>query len=816
MAFASVTGRYRWHRPKSRRLVACSGGHASAFAKAMADRSHTRPTHGFSLIELLIAVVVLMIGIYGMLRVFPSGYTAVEATQQQTTAAQLGDAELARWKLDPESLPDAILATDYSGKLIRATLTNSVNTLSGNQTDGIPPYLTYSTKAAVVPLTTDYDHKTVSERELALLDQNARPFLYTPTDITPSVFDTVQRAPLDQGGLYSIATHPNWEPNSLYLPRTVVGERIDIRSLPQMMVGATAQPSRIGVPFYLLSHAPCDALRLERDPKALLQVPPPPPIPVYFDVYDARLWRYRLVQAVTEGYNLQPREFSVLGNQLVVNPVAQQRIFRVDYTDLKTRERVIGATVTVNRRQPSGAIPDFGVGQQAAPDPGTIQVYERMIPLTEDQYQAMLANNVFTEDYWPRNAYYVNAASTVSGQIQFSPSLQADPKPTDITIAKVDYRVFDWQILVFDIEVPSVPMDSAVLRKPIADLDPAERAQLDALAKAYVQLPVRKLKSLGYSNPPRQPRPQEIARGVREFYDANGALQAVDPKDKRSWAYVIAVDRQSGRILTDNELSETAGWPVNPWMRRSRFNVDYKEGLLYFNYNPTRVYGYHPDVDTPSRSGRTYRIFCRAENDWAVQLMTASRLYARSDSRSPAGNPVAVAGTASSLLTYSWTPDQVDKKQLYFPLSESGQTVAVDYYYLGPKDLVTGARQQIFVSGEVHTIGPLHMLAPSDFSSAATSVPDQWVCALSEPLRNAPNAPNDNSIDDWGPTAVRGLSVRARTTWVTRGRSASFQQFVKQAVSSGEINRPLTGVTPDLEEIWHQVIISTYLTRAPI
>ena len=792
MAFAFVTGRYRWRRPKSRRLVACGGGHASAFAKAMADRSHTRPTHGFSLIELLIAVVVLMIGIYGMLRVFPSGYTAVEATQQQTTAAQLGDSELARWKLDPESLPDAILATDYSGKLIRATLTNSVDTLSGKQTDRIPPYLTYSTKAAVVPDTTDYRPKVVSERELALLDQNARPFLYTPTDITPSVFDTVQRAPLDQGGPYSIATHPNWEPNSLYLPRTVVGERIDIRSLPQMMVGATAQQSRIGVPFYLLSHAPCDALRLERNPKALLQVPPPPPIPVYFDVYDARLWRYRQADA----YSLQPREFWLDGNQLMVNPVAQQRIFRVDYTDLKTRERVIGATVTVNRRQPSGAIPDLGVGQQAAPDPGTVQVYERMIPLTEDQYQAMLANNLFSEDVWPRNAYYVNAASTVSGQIQFSPSVQADPKPTDITIAKVDYRVFDWQILVFDIEVPSVPMDSAVLRKPIADLGPAERAQLGALAKAYVQLPVRKLKSLGYSNPPRQPRPQEIARGVREFYDANGVLQAVDPKDKRSWAYVIAVDRQSGRILTDNELSETAGWPVNPWMRRSRFNVDYKEGLLYFNYNPTTVYGYNPDVDTPSRSGRTYRIFCLAQNDWAVQLMIASRLYARSDNGKPWGNPVAAGGAGNlSMLTYAWVRDK-DRKQLYFPLSESGQTVAVDYYRT-ETDALTNTQRQILVSGEVHTIGPPNVNALGE-----------WVSTLSEPLKYAPN--------EWGPTAVRGLSVRARTTWVTRGRSASFQQFVRQAASSGEINRPLTGVTPDLQEIWHQVIISTYLTRAPI
>jgi len=666
----------------------------------------------------------------------------------------------------------------------------------------------------------------VSDTELKMLGQTAPPFIYSPTDTTPSVFDTVLRPNLSNpGGPNLLVAHPNWQPNSLYLPRTVIGERIDIRSLPQMMIGAAAQQSRIGVPFYLLSHAPCDALRLEPDTRST--VLSPPPLPVYFDVYDARQWQYRDPQTLANGANsLLPREFSISGNQLLVFPLGQLRTFRADYTDMKTRERVIGATVTVNRGQASGQFPDSQTGVAAAPDPATVLVYERMIPLTQDQYQAMLNNNVFTEDYWPRNAYYVNAASTVSGQIQFAPVLQSDPDPADIAVAKVDYRVYDWQILVFDIEVPSLPIEIALLSKQVKDLTLDEKKRLDAqgsaLAKAYVQLPVRNLKSAGYINSPRQPRPQPIAVGVREFYDNNGnPAPHPDPvawaKDRKSWAYIVAVDRQSGRILTDNELSETGGWPANPWMRRSRLNVDYKEGLLYFNYSPTAVYGYDPTVDAANRGGRTYRVFCRAQNDWAVQLMTASRLYARSDSRTPSGNPVAVGGTVSSLLTYSWMADQVEKKQLYFPLSESGQTVAVDYYYAGPKDPVTGVQPQIFVSGEVHTIGPLHIIAPKDFSPPATDVADQWACTLSEPLGASDPMKFPNA---WGPTAVRGLSVRARATWVTTGRAATLQQLIKRAYERGasgtDLTRPLAGVTPDLQETWHQVIISTYLTRAPI
>ncbi|MGD0113964.1 MAG: prepilin-type N-terminal cleavage/methylation domain-containing protein [Armatimonadota bacterium] len=773
---------------------------------------------GFTLIELLIALVVLMIGIYGMLRVFPSGYSAVEATQQQTTAAQLADGELARWKLDPESLPDAIVATDYSGKVIPATLTDSMQ--------NIPQYLTYYPSISqAIPGTSGYTRLMVGDTELKMLGQTAPPFIYSPTDTTPSIFDTVLQPPASStlSGLNLLVAHPNWQPNSVYLPRTVIGERIDIRSLPQMMIGAATQQSRIGVPFYLLSHAPCDALRYEPNPATAL-LANAPQLPVYFDVYDARQWQYRdpLTLASDATANTAAREFSISGSQLLVAAAAQLRMFRVDYTDLTTRARVIGATVTVNRFQTSGAFPVA----TAAPDPATVLVYERMIPLSQSDYQTMLNNNVFTETYWPRNAYYVNAASTVSGQIQFAPVLQSDPQPTDVAVAKVDYRVYDWQILVFDIEVPSVPVETVLLNKQVKDLTAAEQARLavqgSALAGAYVQLPVRNLKSVGYTNPPRQPRPQPVAVGVRAFYDNNGnPAPHPDPvawgADRRSWAYIVAVDRQSGQILTDNELSETGGWPANPWMRSTRLNVDYKEGLLYFNYSPTAVYGYNPSVDSANRGGRTYRVFCRAQNDWAVQLMAASRLYARSDSRTPSGNPVALAGTVSSLLTYSWTTDQVDKKELYFPLSESGQTVAVDYYYAGLRDPITGVQPQIFVSGEVHTIGPLHIMTQSDFSPAATSVADQWVCALSEPLGGSDATKFPNA---WGPTSVRGVSVRARSTWVTTGRAATLQKMIQRAYERGasgtDLTHQLTGVTPDLQETWHQVIISTYLTRAPI
>jgi len=708
-----------------------------SFAHAQDDRWGAR---GFTLIELLVALVVLVVGVYGMLRIFPPGYTAIEAGQQQTTAAQLADAEIARWRLDPEALPDAVIATDYNGRAISATLINSG--------DNLGQVLVFARETALMASPTDYTTFVPKQAQFATL---AKPLVYNPTDLTPSQLDAAQGFVEQQGEKRPATLHPGWQPNSLYLPRTIVGERIDIRSLPQTAAA--------GVPFYLLSHAPLDVLRWELGTGAV----PATRMPVFCDIYDARPWRQVPYPAV-----LRAREFgySAETKQLYfgpsVNPPTTKREFKVDYTDLTTRQRVLGATVIITSGAGPGTLP---APAGAVPDPNSLQVYERMLALSDSEYQAVLQNPLL----WPRNAYHVDASTTVSGRIEFSPLLQTNPLPTDIMVAKADYRVADWQVLIFDVEVPPNGM---------------------------VELPVRNIKSAGYTNPPRHPKPREVARGIRRFYSATGVqtdaagsdIRQVNwtawVNDARSWAYVVAVDRQSGDILTDNEALD---WPPNPWMRRSRFKVDYREGLLYFNYDPGKVYGFNVAVDTPNRSGRTYRVFCRAENDWAVQLSLASRQYARASNNLPGGPPSGVT-PPGTLLTYAWLREADKRKQLFFPLNDAGQAVAIDYYYHDAT-----ADIDIFVSNEVHEIGGPNVL-----------ILGQWVCPLREPLRHEPN--------DWGPTAVRGLSVRARTTWVTPGRSTTLQELV-MGMLPAPLGRPARA---SLQEAWHQVMVTTYLTRAPI
>jgi prepilin-type N-terminal cleavage/methylation domain-containing protein len=694
------------------------GGQRAATGSASAAR-------GFTLVEILVALVVLMIGIYAMLRIFPRGFSAIELSQQQTTAAQLAEAELARWRLHPESLPDAIVATDYDGNLVDATLVNNSETLTS--------LLVYGELAAQIPGSTNYGVLTLPRGEVQVgnLDFFARPFIYSPMDVTPSQFDAALAAWPSPGAPRPATRHPNWQPNSLYLPRTVLGEQIDVRGLAL---------NQEGVPFHLLSHAPLDRL-LENDPATRDD-------DVYIIAYDAERWEY------LPGAALGQRQFGVQATatetKLYFGPTAlpptEDRVFKVDYTDPVTNLRVLGIEVWVAANSTEG-----NVVLPGSVDPLTMQVHESLVELTSGEYQLWRSGNW---DAWPRNRYYLfGKESTISGEVQFAPALQLEPEKGDIRLVKMDYRVKDWGILVFDVEVPPGGM---------------------------VRLPVQGIKGPNTTNPPRQPRPEAVDQNIKKQYDWDGMVTL--PTDPRSsWAYVVAVDRQTGDILTEHEGTI---WPANPYMRRSRFLADYRNGLLYFNYDPRNpdIEPYFNElVDTPNRSGRTYRIFCRAEKDWAVQLMVAARQYARSADRFP-GTTAMGAEEGAGGLTYAWTLDRPN--QLYFPLSEAGQAVMVDYV----------AADGSYVGGEVHTIG-----------SANITDLGQWTCPLADRLEKTP----------YRIIGVRGIGVRARALWVTPGRDYTLQELARAIDEVDTLGRP-GRPRPVVGESWRQLTISTYITRAPI
>ena len=702
------------------------------------------------MIEVLIALVVLLVGVYAMFAIFPRGFSAMEATEARTVASQLADAELSRWKLDPESLPDQIVATNYDGTVIPGTL---AGTSAADPTNSAASMLlVWNQNAMPLPLSTQYGFSPLTAVQFITLSQHPGA-LYSPGDLTPCAYDGVS-ASLPKGASQRPAQlHPNWEPDSLYLPRTVIGEQINILRLFNQPPSSQSGNQYSAVPFYLLSHAPLDVLKYLPGSGFNAQ-----PTAVWMDIYDAAAWQYVPVGTTPLTSHQFIYDPSKQAFFFAAPSVAEQRHFKVDYTTLN----VFGQSVQMYGldvpTDPSGAAAPWPNGKPLPSNPATMQVHEALQPLTNTTTYAQAIQD---PNRWPRDAYYIDPSSaSVTGMIQFCPLLQTSPQQGDITLVKADYRVKDWQILVFDVEVPP---------------------------GGTVQLPLAHLKGPTFTNPPRQSRPQEVAQNVRKFFNADGTTRTVSTTPAYN-AYVVAVDRQNGEVLTDTEALAVGGsLSTNPYERRTRVRVDYRNGILLFNYSPREAAPgtWNATVDTPDRSGHTYRVFCRAEGDWGVQLQPAARIYKRASSST--GLDLGADGSAE--LTYSWAQKNAAghdiSKQLYFPLSESGQTVSVDYY----------KSDGTYVEGELHTIGGPQVVDLGE-----------WVCPLSDSLANVPG-PQPNPL---GPINVRGISTRARVTWVGRGSRST----------EDDLARFLSGRTPSLKESlqegWYQTIVTTFIPRTPI
>jgi len=63
---------------------------------------------GFSILEVLIAIVILLIGVLAVIRIFPTGLDLIRSGSFRTVSVHLGQAELERWKNHPAGLADFI------------------------------------------------------------------------------------------------------------------------------------------------------------------------------------------------------------------------------------------------------------------------------------------------------------------------------------------------------------------------------------------------------------------------------------------------------------------------------------------------------------------------------------------------------------------------------------------------------------------------------------------------------------------------------------------------------------------------------------
>lgn len=381
------------------------------------------------------ALVILLIGAYAALRLFPAGFAAIERSRQESIASRLADREIQRWRLAAGSLPEAIVWADSS---------------SGS--------LQYSP---------DYDPDDVTPN-------SGEPF----TDANGNgVWDTGESyQDLNANGAYD-PPNPNWEPDSVYLPRTIIGEMLPI--------GDVETAGAIRVPLCRLRFGPLEHLydnpadgdplfiyttRYQRVDRVgfLLDATAPSPRDwerYYIDYDQGTISLDYVPGAAGGGYDRQFRvEFTYLTS---AGPGA---IERQRYEMFETTQMI-----TVSAGEDTVTIPTSLWAGGAPP-----ASFRGVVPLSERVHQAFIFDGV--------------GAAAPTGPAHFrldqdiaSPAARLLCHPADAgRTVNVDYRVRDWQIL-------------------------AEERSPDA--QMHIHLAVSPIKSGAYLNPPRQPAPNCILPG---------------------------------------------------------------------------------------------------------------------------------------------------------------------------------------------------------------------------------------------------------------------------------------------------------------
>ena len=95
-----------------------------------------RGAAGFSLIEILVALGVLVIGVLGILRIFPYGFLSIQRTNEQTHASALAN-QLLETEKNSASVPESIVAmsTDGLGTISSNILPDDLNPLDNYGSD---------------------------------------------------------------------------------------------------------------------------------------------------------------------------------------------------------------------------------------------------------------------------------------------------------------------------------------------------------------------------------------------------------------------------------------------------------------------------------------------------------------------------------------------------------------------------------------------------------------------------------------------------------------------------------------------------------
>ncbi|UCH34225.1 MAG: prepilin-type N-terminal cleavage/methylation domain-containing protein [Armatimonadota bacterium] len=564
-------------------------------------RPHRRS--GFTLVEVLVALVLLLIGAYVALRVFPSGFAAIERARIESLAARLADQEIQRWRLAAGSLPEAIVWAQ-------------VDVVDDST---VPPTLSLSYNV-------DYDPN-------GLTPNAGEPFSDANNN---GVWDTGEPyTDLNSNGVYD-RPHPNWQPDSAYRPRTIIGEVLPVGDVTESVPDPNGvDPNAVGirVPLCRLRFGPLEHLyahNYDYDGNGDAEhVANPPGYDALF-IYTTEYERVDNVNFLIDATDPAPKDWGryyvdydagTISFDLVPD---YMRRFRVEFTYLIDT----GPGARAERRYEMWDVVtliDVAAGEDTVASPKTLWPelgappvnFAGIIPLSERVHQAFIMDN----DDWPLNGpgYFRLIGDTSNPIAEPSASILFDPGDAGRTV-NVDYKVRDWQILV------------------------EERVPDDRLE---IQLVVAPVKSAGYINPPRQPGRDRIIPGDDDM--------------------VIVIDTEDG-----SRFDYVDGAPAS-----SDYEVNFQSGLITLSGN---------GVPPEPAAGGTYRVYYRSDLDWSIQPMKAAAQYS-----------IVVGATAQPGYRFAVWDEPANPRDLEFGPSEVAKSVVANYYMYDNGDpvLISGELHQV-------------------------------------------------------------------------------------------------------------------------
>ena len=287
--------------------------------------------------------------------------------------------------------------------------------------------------------------------------------------------------------------------------------------------------------------------------------------------------------------------------------------------------------------------------------------------------------------------------------------------------AYIDYDVLDWHIIREERKIPETALITS-------------QADLDA------KLTLRFIKNAGSTNVADPMQSPTIEMDGSTYIGLSSALNFG----------ILAIDIQTGESFNETSVSPIDNKPI--------MVVNYKDGIIRF----------HRDM-----AGRTFRIYYRAEGDWALQVFKTYESYRRSynfrpGSRAPLDHREwwGPEDTASDGVPYF-------NDKIYFARCYSGMSVALDYTYR-----VKGPGPGGYV--DYDNDGNVNVNVDGDNYQTSTATGYTGTCYIEPRERIARlRGVSISDVEITQISKVYGVSVGARVIWREGGRGFRGGQWRK-------------------------------------